>query len=175
MRKTPVVLGVLSIIFGAVVAVYAAVTPFVNSGMTKLVRAGGQIQAEATTAAFDAQRGYLQLTTAVYVPMSLALLFIGIGLYRRRVWARRAAIGWSLVGVVWLIVSTVIAIGWMVPQSHAARLAVYAAHGVRPPFDISTGAQISIVIFAKLFYAPFPVVLLALLGRRSAANDFPSA
>jgi hypothetical protein len=30
-------------------------------------------------------------------------------------------------------------------------------------------------VFGMLLYAVYPIVLLALLGRRSAANDFPPA
>jgi hypothetical protein len=55
------------------------------------------------------------------------------------------------------------------PHVAAAREAVYAAHGVVPP---SANPKLSHSILAWLFYAAFPTVLLALLGRRSAARDF---
>ncbi len=181
MRKTPVVLGVLSIIFGALVATFSLLgfalaplfgkmTDFANKlpNQTELQRA----QLEAAQAVLDSQIGYMRVSAAVFLVMSTALVAIGVGLYRRRAWARRATVTWAALALLLVVFNTVAAIGWLQPHQRDIQHAVYAAHGVTPPFELPAGAQSGIMLFSALLYAAYPIVLLALIGRRSATNDF---
>lgn len=181
MRKTPVVLGVLSIIFGAVTGVLSLLSVFIGPmfaklgeitanlpGQTELQRA----QLQASQESFAALSSYIAVSSAVYLAMSVALVVVGVGLYRRRAWARRAAVVWSLVGFLLIVSNFVFTVGWMQPHQREMQHAAYAAHGVTPPFELGAGAQTAMTFFGALLYAAFPAVMLALIGRRSAVNDF---
>ncbi|MCU1281187.1 MAG: hypothetical protein JWM53_4733 [bacterium] len=181
MRKTPVVLGVLSIIFGSVTAVLSLLTLFIGPFFSKLsqftANLPGQSEAqraqmEAADASFAALAGYMKVSSAAFLIMSVALVIVGVGLYRRRAWARRAAVAWSLAGIVMVVVNFVFSVAWMQPHQREVQHAIYAAHGVTPPFELGAGSQTALVFFSTLMYCAFPTVLLALVGRRSAVNDF---
>jgi hypothetical protein len=181
MRKTPVVLGVLSIIFGALTATCCLMSglmvPFFKRVSTLANNVPGQgelqrAQMEAATAAFDSMGGYMTVTSIVLGAMSVALIVIGVALYRRRAWARRATVVWGLVAIALTLINTVYAIGWLHPQQLAAQHAIYAAHGVTPPFEMGRGGTAASTIVGALFYLAYPIVLLALIGRRSASRDF---
>jgi hypothetical protein len=181
MRKTPVVLGVLSIIFGTLTGGCCLLAPLIGpmfaklSELTRNVAVQSELQRaqmEAATAALTAQAGYMMVTSTVLGVMSIALIVIGVGLYRRRPWARRAAVWWSLVGLLLIVVNYVYAIGWLQPHQREVQDAIYAAHGVTPRFQMARQSEIVASLFGVLFYAVYPIVLLALLRRRSAVNDF---
>jgi hypothetical protein len=180
MRKTPVVLGVLSIIFGAITAVmsllamglgpfFSKLTQFTSSipGQTELQRA----QLEASQASFTHITGYLTVSSAVFLVMSIALVVVGVGLYRRRAWARRATVAWALAGIVLVVGNCIFSVAWLQPHQRQWQHEIYAAHGVTPPFELGAASQIAMVLFSTLMYCAFPTVLLALIGRRSAVND----
>lgn len=181
MRKTPVVLGVLSIIFGSVMAVFSLLSAFLGPmfqklgevarnlpGQTELQRA----QMEASSESFAHLTPYMTLSAVVYLVMSIALVVVGVGLYRRRAWARRPAIAWAAVALALTVANAVYMIGWMQPQQREVQRAVYAAHNVTIPFELPSSVQTGIVLWSALLYAAYPTVLLALIGRRSAARDF---
>jgi hypothetical protein len=182
MRKTPVVLGVLSIIFGSLHAVWGLGMLFMGSlfqrlgeltanlpGQTELHRA----QLEASNEWFAQIDWYVKLCGAISLVMSSALVVVGIGLYRRRAWARHATVIWAIVGIAVVVINTIFAFAWLLPHQREIQAAVFARHGVTPEFDIGAGAaQAAVKIFSLLLHSAFPTVLLALIGRRSASRDF---
>jgi hypothetical protein len=181
MRKTPVVLGVLSIIFGSLTAVWSLGMLFMGSlfqrigeltanlpGQTELQRA----QLEAANESFAQIDWYMKLTGVLYLVMSVALVVVGVGLYRRRVWARRATVMWALAGIAFTVVNTIFQIAWLQPHQREIQAAVFARHGVTPTLELGAGAQVTMAIVSLLMYSAFPTVLLALIGRRSASRDF---
>jgi len=181
MRKTPVVLGVLSIIFGSLTTVLSLLTAFIGPSLTKLTQFAANLpsqgelqraQMEAAAASFSTLGRYIAVSAAIFSILSIALVVIGVGLYRRRPWARRASIAWSLVGIAFVIASFVFTVGYAQPQQREVQHAIYAAHGVTPPFELSAAAQTAMVLFSSLLNCAFPAVLLALIGRRSAVADF---
>jgi multisubunit Na+/H+ antiporter MnhG subunit len=184
MRRTPVILGTLSITFGSLTAAWSLFGFFVGSmfgKMTELTRSlpnhAGQADAhlEAAAEVMRAQDFYMRVNAAVFLVMSAALVVIGVGLYRRRPWARRAAIGWAVVGLLVLVAHTIVSFAYVQPHALEVQHAVYAAHGLPDPPQLPSGAQGAAVVLSQLFYVPFPIVLLALLGRRSASGDFVQA
>jgi hypothetical protein len=181
MRKTPVVLGVLSIIFGSVGAVMSLLTLFIGPALSKLSQFAKNLpqqgelqraQLEASDAMFSELAGYMKLTSFTLLVMSAVLVVIGVGLYRRRAWSRPATVTWSLVGVALVVANFFYSTLYQQPHQRAIHDAIYAAHGVTAPFEIGAAGQMGIVLFSSLMYCAFPAVLLALIGRRSALRDF---
>src|ERR1700741_2049739 len=120
MRKTPVVLGVLSIIFGSVTAVLSLISAFMGPmfqklgdltrnlpGQTDLQRA----QMEASSESFAHMTPYLTISSTVSLVMSIALVVVGVGLYRRRAWARRSTMYWAGVALALTVANAVYMIG----------------------------------------------------------------
>src|SRR3954471_14675219 len=116
MRKAPVVLGVLSIVFGSLIGTLCRLSGFMGPffkrmaaltetlpGQTELQRA----QMEAATSSFDSMSGYMTVTSSVLGVMSVALVVLGVGMYRRRAWARRVAVVWALVAIALTVVNTI--------------------------------------------------------------------
>jgi hypothetical protein len=181
MRKTPVVLGILSIIFGSLTAVLSLVAMGMGPLFAKLTRLTDNLpgqtdtqraQLEASQASFAHMTSYLTISSAILVVMSTALVVIGVGLYRRRAWARQATVAWAIVGLALVVGTLVYSVAWLQPHQRQWQHEVYAARGVTPPFEIGSASQAFLAFFGALFYCAFPAVLLALVGRRSAANDF---
>lgn len=181
MRKTPVVLGVLSIIFGSLGAVMSLVAMGMGPLFEKLSQVTSNLpgqtemqraQLEASQASFAHMTSYLVISSAVLVVTSTALVVIGVGLYRRRAWARPATVAWAIVGLALVVGNFIFSVAWLQPHQLQWQQEAYAAHGVTPPFVLGRSSQSIIALFAALFYSAFPTVLLALVGRRSAANDF---
>ncbi len=191
MRKTPVTLGVLAIVFGSVLALVdllrllaAAVAGSLNktlgAAMANAPRQPGapdptlvMQQAEAIR---KAVAPYAMSLLATMVLFSVVLIVVGVGLYKRRTWARSAALGWSALGLLYLAVDVVVHLSIILPKTQAATRELVAslpdADKVGPMMQAMGGAQTGVVVLTALGLAVFPVLLLILLGRRSAAADF---
>ena len=98
MRKTPVVLGVLSIIFGSLLAVMSLLTLAVGPLFSKLSQLTANLpgqgelqraQLEAADASFASMAGYMKVSSLFFLIMSVALVIIGVG-STAGAWARRA-------------------------------------------------------------------------------------
>jgi hypothetical protein len=183
MTKAPKVLGTLSIVFGALIAAWSPLSLFMRSfmkSMTSLVSAMPRqpgmrdptIDMGAAQAIVEAQGSYVIVSSLVMLVMSVALIVIGIGLVKRRAWARRAAIAWSVVGLLILAAQCTAFFVHYQPLSEQVRDAYYRAHDVPPPPNVSSGASAVGAVTGWLIYASFPIVLLAMLGKRAAAAAF---
>ena len=183
MSKAPKVLGTLSIIFGSLIAAWSPLSLFARSfmgGMQTMVKSlpvrpgmrDPSVDLGAAVAIFDSQAGYMRFSAMVMTLMSIALIVVGVGLLKRRVWGRKAAIGWSVLGLLVLAAQCTAFFAWLQPLSDQVRNNYYLAHNTTPPPNLSAAATGTTAVIVWLFYASFPVVLLALLGRRSAAEDF---
>src|SRR2546421_261572 len=126
MSKAPRVLGTLAIIFGAIIAAWSPLSFFVGSlmkGMSSLMSALPQkpgmrdpaLDFGAAQAILDAQHGYTQLSAIVMTLMSVALIVIGVGLIKGRAWARKGALGWSVLGLVILTAQCIAFFAWLQP------------------------------------------------------------
>lgn len=80
MRKTPLVLGALSIVFGVITA---ALMTFA-------------VLAAPPSDAGSAERRYQVMSTTTFAVLALLLIVVGIGLARRRRWSRGAGIAWAI-------------------------------------------------------------------------------
>jgi len=191
MRKTPVTLGVLAIIFGALVALYdggrLALTAMSGSlnksfgaAMAGAPRAPGApdptIMIERSQAVAKQLQPYTATLLAAMVVFSVALIFIGVGLYKRKSAARSAAIGWSVLALIYLAADAIVHFTIILPRTQALMNEMFTSmtnrDKVAPMMQAVGGAQTGLVMGGELFMAAFPVVLLILCGRRSAAADF---
>jgi hypothetical protein len=192
MRKTPLTLGVLSIIFGALVACYSAFNLAFASMSASFMGSFSQLAASAPRrpgepdpSVLFARLGevmkqiqpYLTALTAGKLLFSLALVAIGIGMYKRQRWARTGAIAWAALALVFLAGEIMVNVGIIQPHMNKVMQDMFASMPNGAPAQAMMkamgGAQSGIAIVGGLlFWAPFPVVLLALCGRRSAAGDF---
>jgi hypothetical protein len=191
MRKTPVTLGVLAIIFGAVVALgdggrlaLTAMSDSLNkkfgAALTSAPRAPGQpdptVAMERGQALAKQLAPYTMSLMAAMVVFSLVLILIGVGLSKRRSAARSAALGWSVLALVYLVADAIVHFTIILPRTRAMMTEMFASmpngDKVAPMMQAVGGAQSGVVVLTNLFMAAFPIVLLILLGRRSAAADF---
>jgi hypothetical protein len=192
MRKTPVTLGVLSMIFGGLVAVYSGFNLVFQSFSGSFMSSMGQLAASAPrrpgqpdpSVMFakigDAVKTVAPYTTALLagkVLFSIALIAIGYGMYKRRRWARSGAIGWGALALVFLVGELMVTVGIIQPRMAAAMQEVFHSMPNGDPgaamMQAMQGSQGAITIVVNLIlYAPFPILLLILCGRRSATADF---
>lgn len=191
MRKTPVTLGVLAMVFGGLVALYSGVNLVFQhfsgsfmSGMSRFAanapRKPGQpdpsVLFHKLSEAMKAVAPYTTALVAGKVLFSIALIFIGWGLYKRLRWSRGGAIGWSALALVYLVAEMIVTIGVVQPRVNAAMQEVFRGMPNDPGaamMQAMRGSQgILTVVLNLVLYAPFPLVLLILCGRRSAAGDF---
>ncbi len=187
MRKTPVVLGVLNIVFGSIMvatAIYSVASLFFTdmmfgtfSGVFKnLPRTPGMPDMskfyDTLNGFIHVARPYFIIVWGVKAALSGWLIWIGWGLYRRLGSMRMQAVYWSAIALVSLVGESIFQLGWYVPKMLA----------VMEPFyrDMPLGEmQVSLqhkfsyfgVILGTLFNAAYPVILMALIGRKSAARD----
>jgi hypothetical protein len=192
MRKTPVTLGVLSMIFGGLIAAYATFNLIFSRFSSSLMSGMGQLAANAPrrpgqpdpslmfSKLGEVVKTILPYTTALMAGkllFSLALIGVGYGLYKRRRWARSGALGWSALALVFLGSELMVTIGVIQPRMNAAMQEVFRAMPHGDPgaamMQAMQGSQGVVTIAINLLlYAPFPILLLILCGRRSASADF---
>lgn len=185
-RRTPVVLGVLALVFGGLVAAWHAFSLFTQSYLTGSPAASilrlGQLPPNSPEATALVEkmhhtllvlRPYSQAMSGAMLLLSLALVGVGWGLYRRQRWARPAAIIWALLALAFIPVQLYVQIVIVQPRVQAVLAETFShlkdgAHLMA----VAAGAQKGVTIAVQLlFFAPFPIALLALIGRPSARDD----
>ncbi|HEX6838742.1 MAG TPA: hypothetical protein VF334_19325, partial [Polyangia bacterium] len=190
--KTPVTLGVLAMVFGGLVALYSGVNLVFQHFSGSFMNSMGHFAANAPrkpgqpdpSVVFqkmgDAVKAVAPYTTALMagkVLFSIALIVIGWGLYKRLRWSRGGAIGWSALALVYLVAEMIVTIGVVQPRVNAAMQEVFRGMPNGDPgaamMQAMQGSQgVLTVVINLVLYAPFPIILLILCGRRSAAGDF---
>jgi len=190
MDKTPKVLGIIGIALGCLGSL-ASVIGLLTQPLTKqamgafsrlmdrLPQRPGQPSVrdmmDRTAEALEATRPYQLGQSAALLVLSLALVAICIAVVRRRPWSRTAAMGWAVAAVAFLPVMIWLQAFVIQPM---AQEAVYRAMPQVPPAQQQLqgfirsfqGAASAVGIIA--FYAPFPVVLFALLKRAKSKAWF---
>jgi hypothetical protein len=187
MRKTPVVLGVLSMVFGGLAAVGAAYTLFAQAFFTKfmgpLATFGHAVPAmpgqpnpgvmfERLTQIMKEMAPWMAGLAGAKGLLSVVLMIIGWGLIKRAPNARRAALLWVAAAFAYIVAESLFQVLVYLPRFKEI---------IEPlstmPFQqqMNQMAEKSGWILAAVFNAIYPLVLLALLGRPSAARDFDDA
>jgi hypothetical protein len=188
MRRTPVVLGILSMIFGGLVAAYSAFGLATQSMAKEWSAAFSKMAAlnpprpghpdpgkmmEGMGPLLDQLKPYTLSISGGMLLFSLALIGIGWGLYKRQAWSRPASLLWGAAALAFIPFQIWVQTAIIQPRMREMMLQAFTDANLPPAFLQSMlSAQGGItVVFTVLVYAPFPVVLLILMGRSSARND----
>src|SRR6188472_2571130 len=141
MRKTPVVMGVLSMVFGGVQALMTAVglasQPFskqMMGGMGKafsgLPRAEGQPDMgpafERLGRLTEELKPYTYLTGFAMLAFAIALIIVGWMLYKRRAQSRPSTIAWAIAALVYLPVQIWVQVKVILPRTQEITKAMLA-------------------------------------------------
>lgn len=192
MRRTPVTLGILSMVFGGLIAVasgvgllFSGLSSSLFGNLAALTKATPQQPGQPDpTVVFGRMSAlmhqlapYTNALTAGKLLFSVALIVIGWGLYKRMRWSRSGAIAWSALALIFLAVEIVVRVGIIQPRTAALMKEIMAttpnaAAGAAVMQAIGSSQTLITVLTNVVLYAPFPIVLLILCGRRSAAADF---
>jgi hypothetical protein len=185
MRRTPVVLGILSMVFGGLIAVYSAfglatqsMVKDWGSTFAKLGALAPKRPGQPDPTAMMAQMGPLMnelkpYTLGIQTGMllfSLALVGVGFSLYKRQAWSRAASLLWS--GAALAFIPFQLWIQTKVVQPRVNELLLKSLGDASGLLQSTMGMQSGItIVMHVLLYAPFPIILLILMGRSSAKND----
>jgi hypothetical protein len=188
MRRTPVVLGVLSMIFGGLVSLYSlfgllsqSMVKGFTGGLTAAMQNLGPprpgqpdpaAMMQAMTQLIDDLKPYTYAISGGFLIMSLALIAIGWGLYKRQSWSRPAALLWAACALVFLPFSIYINVGVVMPRTAEITNMYMGQMKMAGFMDSMMSMQKTITIVSHIiFYAPYPIILAILMGRSSARND----
>jgi len=188
MRKTPVVLGVLVMVFGGVQVLMSGVgllgqplskqmIESMGKTFSRLPRQPGQPDVSDAFARLgklsEELKLYTYLTGFAMLVLSIALIVVGYLLYKRRAQARPFTVAWAIAALAYLPVQVWVHVKVILPRSMEITKHMLArdpnASGIMD--TVSAWQPIGTVIYYAVVYAPFPLLLLWLIGRGSAKND----
>lgn len=182
-------MGVLAMVFGGVQILMTgaglASQPFSKQMMGSMgkafsgaPRAEGQPDVgpafERLGRLMDELKPYTYLTGFAMLAFAIVLIIVGWMLYKRRAQARPATIAWAVAALVYLPVQIWVQVKVILPRTQEITKSMLegtpnASAGVME--SISAVQGVMTVVFYLAFYAPFPLLLLWLIGRASAKND----
>ena len=189
MRKTPVVLGVLSMVFGGVQVLITGISlmsaPFSKQMIGSMGKAfsgmphqEGQPDVgnmfEKLAKLTDELKLYTYLTGFAMVAFSITLILIGMQMYKRRMQSRRLSVAWAIAALAYLPVQLWVQVKIILPRTQEVTKAMLSGMpGAQGEVygSIASVQGTMTVIFYLAFYTPFPLLLLWLMGRSSAKND----
>jgi small-conductance mechanosensitive channel len=122
----------------------------------------------------DELKLYTYLTGFGMLAFALTLIIVGYLLYKRRFQARKLTVTWAAAALVYLPIQMWVHVKIILPRTQAITEQMMkgmdqAAAGFMQ--GMSSVQSVGTVIFYLVFYAPFPILLLWLIGRASAKND----
>jgi hypothetical protein len=184
MRNTPVVLGVLSIAFGSLQALFSAMglasqplSKNILGGMGKAMSGlpGAKQPGQPDPAAMmegmvkltDELKPYTLLLGISMIILASALVVVGVLLYKRRARARPLALIWAVAALAYIPFQLYVQVAIVQPRTaEIMRQMMPANQPASAAMDMVTGMQGGIVVVTTLlFYTPFPILLLILMGR----------
>jgi hypothetical protein len=117
---------------------------------------------------------YSYLTGFGMLAFSITLIIVGYLLYKRRFQARKLSVAWAIAALAYLPIQMWVHVKIILPKTQAVTEQMLkdmdqAASGFMQGF--SSVQSVGTVIFYLVFYTPFPILLLWLIGRESAKND----
>lgn len=188
MRKTPVVLGVLSMVFGGLQALFSVfgllTQPFAKqvmggfgkafSGLPKQEGAPDMGEMfDRLAKVMDQLKVYNYLINFAMLAFSIALIIVGWLLYKRRVQSRQFSVVWAIAALAYLPVHLYVQVGIIQPRTTEATMEMMKIPGASGSAMQSMASLQGalLIVFHILFYTPFPIILLWLMGRQSAKND----
>jgi len=189
MRKTPVVMGVLAMVFGGLQVLMTGVSllsaPFSKQMMGSMGKAFSSMprrEGEPDVAQVFERLGkltdelklYTYLTGFVMVAFSATLIVVGYLLYKRRFQSRQLTIAWAAAALAYLPVLLWVQVKIIQPRTMEVAKQMMDSMDPNGSAFMQTfsGMQgMATVIGYVVFYSLFPILLLWLIGRQSAKND----
>lgn len=157
--QTPRTLGTLSIVFGALTGIMSLIQLAAGKQLTGMGKPPGH--AGAWERYTDAVAGFTATSAVVYLIMSAALVWIGLGQRGYKRWAIRASIVWSVVGLLVLVGLTVAQLLIV----HPAMQELLRQLGDTPfARTMSLTATVGMVVGLGS-YVPYPIILLIAFRR----------
>jgi hypothetical protein len=188
MRRTPITLGILSMVFGSLLAVVSAVQlafsvagPALFGRMGSLLKSLPQRPGQVDPQLLMARTAEAMRELAPYndgllggkLAFSIALIFIGYGLYKRQRWSRSGALAWGALALLFTFAEAIVRATIILPRTAAIMKDLMVSTADPALLQQMQNAQSTgTLVLTILVFAPFPIVLLALCGRRSAVADF---
>ena len=189
MRKTPVVMGVLAMVFGGLQVLMTGVSlasaPFskqMMGGMGKAFSGLPRKAGEPDMGDMFQQLGKLTeelklwtyLTGFAMLAFAITLIIVGYLLYQRRAQSRKLTVIWAIAALAYLPIQLWVQVMIIQPRTTEITKQMVAnmdpnASGAMQAFSSVQG--VATVVMVLLMYTPFPILLLWLIGRRSAKND----
>lgn len=156
----PRTLGTLSLVFASL-SIAGSVIGLLSAGLMSSLSQGSGLSdsrmGDAMARYMEAIRPITTVNTLIFVILSAALLFIGIGQRNHRAWARVWSIRWGIAALVALAVVLTLHFTFVSPA-----LAEYARDlaggGTNMPMTGAFAQVTSLVSFA--LYVPFPIILI---------------
>jgi hypothetical protein len=188
MRRTPVVLGILNIIFGSLVACWALFGLLVQNSVKEMTATFTKLMAmaphrpgtpdpaammESMVKALEKLKPYQYAMSGGFLLLSLACIGVGYGLWKRQAWSRQAAVLWSIAALAFIPVQLWLQVGVVLPMTNEIMMESFKSAGMPTTmFEAMQGMQGAVtVVMGILFWAPYPIILAILMGRSSAKND----
>jgi hypothetical protein len=189
MRKTPVVMGVLAMVFGGLQVLmtgFSLITqPFskqMMGDMGKALSGAAHKQGQPDMAPMfdrlarltDELKPYTYLISFAMLAFSITLILVGWLLYKRRAQSRPYAIAWAIGALIYLPVQLWVQVKVILPRTQEITRSMLegmpnASSSVAESMTSLQGVMT--VVFYLAFYTPFPILLLWLIGRESTKND----
>jgi hypothetical protein len=119
---------------------------------------------------------YTYLTAGAMTVFAIALILIGVQLYKRRAQSRPLSIAWAAAGLAYLPVELWVRVKIILPRTEELTKAMMVGNPGAGFVDAMSSMQATATIIGYLLlYVPFPLLLLWLIGRPSAKNDLMPA
>src|SRR5678815_1246531 len=174
MRRTPVVMGVLAIVFGGLQVLMTGVG-LITQPYARKVMGTGRPDVEATFERLLRELKLYQYLMALgMLAFAITLIFVGVLLYKRRPRSRPLTIAWAVAALAYLPVHIWVHVKVVLPRSQELTKAMMQGmdNASAEVMQTITALQgVGTVVFYLVFYAPFPLLLLWLIGRNSTKND----
>jgi uncharacterized membrane protein (DUF485 family) len=153
--NTPKTLGVLSIVFGSIIAAMSAI------GLAAGKQFGSMVQAHGNEAAFDRfiaeTHAVSVLQSTAMLVMSLLLIYIGTGQRKYMRWASGASVKWGIAALVYLVVNAIVQFTVVMPALDRFMTEISHAN-----IDVPVGAIMKVSQFIGLaMYAAYPIVMIS--------------
>ncbi|MGH2720954.1 MAG: hypothetical protein ACRDJO_05045 [Actinomycetota bacterium] len=165
--RAPKVLGILSIVFGGIVALFTLFN--VIAGAAPDFGAMGDVGMfdSATVAEAEEQFADDTRTTSLVggllnLAMAVSLVFIGIGQFKYRKWAAPASVKWGIVALLVLAVDAVIQFTVTLPAMEALFTSLMASEPDLPDVRGIVKAASIIPLLLKL---PYPIILITIFRK----------
>ncbi|MGH2687624.1 MAG: hypothetical protein ACRDKW_02285 [Actinomycetota bacterium] len=165
--KAPKVLGILSIVFGGIVALFTLFN--VVGGASPDLGSMGDMGGFDSTVIVEAEQQFVEdtrMTSLVSgllnLVMATSLIFIGIGQFKYKKWAAPASVKWGIVALLVLAVDAVIQFTVTLPAMEDLFARLMAAE---PDLPDLRGILKAASVVPLLLNLPYPIILIAIFRK----------